>query len=98
MNHIRRLPPDRIEAAYAAWPGPDQDKTVQKALLLRLRIEAVARSLPSTVIVGVARADRVRQRLMLAVGEPGLDGPRRARRISVQVATEAPSPTGSVKD
>lgn len=77
--------PDRnlFEAAYTAWPGTDYEKTAQRALLIRLRIEDVARGLPSTIIAGSSGSDRIRQRLMLTVGEPGLDHPDRARRLAV---------------
>lgn len=77
--------PDRelLEAAYTAWPGTDNEKTAQKALLIRLRIEDVARGLPTSVIAGPSGSDRIRQRLVLSVGAPNLAQTDRERRLAV---------------
>jgi len=84
----RRVPVDEFAAAYAAWPGTEHDKTTLKALLLRYRIEAVAARIPSTVVIA-AGTTRVPQRLMLAVGEPGLDDGQRVRRLRIVRAAVA---------
>jgi hypothetical protein len=84
----RRLPHDELVAAYTAWPGTEHDKTALKALLLRYRIEAVAGRVPSTVVIS-AGTNRVPQRLMLAVGEPGLDDDHRVRRLGIVRAAVA---------
>jgi hypothetical protein len=73
---------ERLASAYDAWPGDDHDKTAQMTLLLRLRIEAVVRALPPTVIVAAPSGSAVRRRLALAIGEPGLDPVRRTQRIA----------------
>jgi hypothetical protein len=78
----RRVPDDEFAVAYAAWPGSEHDKTTLKALLLRYRIEAVAARVPCTV-VPAAGTTRVPQRLLLTVGEPGLDDSRRLRRLAI---------------
>lgn len=83
MASWKRPDPHLLEAAYAAWPGTDHEKTAQKALLIRLRIEEVARGLPTTIIAGPPGSDRIRQRLMLTVGEHGLAQTDRARRLAV---------------
>jgi hypothetical protein len=85
----RRAPRPALEAAYASWPGDDHDKTTLKALLLRLRIEDLVRSLPSTVIAGAPNTNLVRQRLMLSIGEPGLSLVERERRLAVVMAAKS---------
>jgi hypothetical protein len=84
----RRPPYDEFAAAYTAWPGTEHDKTTLKALLLRYRIEAVAARVPSTVVTS-AGTNRIPQRLMLAVGEPGLDDAHRVRRVGIVRAAVA---------
>lgn len=88
MSTRRRVPYEELTTAYAAWPGTEHDKTTLKALLLRYRIEAVAARLPSTVVTS-AGTTRVSQRLMLAVGEPGLDDGHRIRRLGIVRAAVA---------
>src|SRR5262245_41348074 len=86
MKPTGRVGRATLEAAYAAWPGLEGDKTALRALLLRLRIEDVAVGVPRTVIAAAPHNDRIRQRLMLAVGEPGLNSQRRADRLRVVLA------------
>lgn len=70
-------------AAYEAWPSPAHDKTLLRALILRVQIEQVVASLPPSVIAAPPDIDSVERRLMLAVGEPGLDRNDRERRLRV---------------
>lgn len=80
---------DDLTAAYQAWPVPEHDKTKLRALVLRVRIERLVESLPTTVIA-VARASRqVRRRLLLSVGQPGLDLADRHRRHRIVTAAVA---------
>jgi hypothetical protein len=82
MRARRRVPADEFAVAYAAWPRPEHDKTALKALLLRYRIEAVAARVASTVVTS-AGTTRIPQRLMLSVGEPGLDDAQQRRRLAI---------------
>lgn len=74
---------DRLDEAYTAWPGTAHDKTTLRALLLRIRVERLARGLSQTVIVAPKKKLHVARRLMLAVGAPGLTNQQRARRLRV---------------
>lgn len=88
MSTRRRPPYGEFAVAYTAWPGTEHDKTTLKALLLRYRIEAVAARVPSTVVTS-AGTTRIPQRLMLTVGEPGLDDAHRVRRLGIVRAAVA---------
>jgi hypothetical protein len=89
-RHSRRQSPrstpvdqERLEEAYKAWPGSVHDKTTLHALVLRIRIERLARDLPPDVILAPRKKLHVARRLMLAVGAPGLTNQQRAHRLSV---------------
>jgi hypothetical protein len=73
----------RLDEAYAAWPGTAHDKTTLQALLLRIRVERLARQLPPTVIAAPRKKLHVARRLMLAVGAPALTTDQRAHRLRV---------------
>jgi hypothetical protein len=78
-----------LDDAYAAWPGTVDDKTTLQALLLRIRIERVARGLPRPSSLPVFSKLHVARRLLLSVGEPGLNGDQRINRLRVARAAVA---------
>lgn len=84
---MRRLPPHvdtaDLIAVYQAWPRPEYDKGLLRALLLRVRIDRVAIELPPKVIAADPDSSRVSQRLMLSIGEPGLSDDDQSRRLRI---------------
>jgi hypothetical protein len=86
---MTRMPATSIEdliAAYDAWPGTTYDKGTLRALVLRVRVERLAAALPATTIAVPADSSHIRQRLMLFIGEPGLNAEHRTRRLRVVMA------------
>jgi len=82
-QRARAVNQDRLDAAYTSWPGTAHDKTTLQALLLRIRVERLARELPPAVIAAPKKRLYVARRLMLAVGAPGLTSQQRAHRLRV---------------
>ncbi|GAA3759478.1 hypothetical protein GCM10022225_51150 [Plantactinospora mayteni] len=72
-----------LQTAYGAWPGTPYKKSFLLALILRVRVEQVVEGLPPTVIAGTPASNRVNQRLMLTLGEPGLRPQAQEARMQV---------------
>ncbi|TCB89388.1 hypothetical protein E0H26_27975 [Micromonospora zingiberis] len=72
-----------LQAAYQGWPGSQAEKAALAALVLRVRIERMAASLPSTVIAATPDISMIERRLYLSIGEPGLSPEGQTRRMRV---------------
>lgn len=79
-NRLPAVPLGDLYAAYQRWPAPDYDKGALRALIIRIRIERAAETLPATVIAAPSDSTHLRRRLLLSVGEPGLDPAAQAAR------------------
>lgn len=72
-----------LEAGYASLPGSDQDKLRLRAVILRFRIEAVVLSITTGVFADNNWPSRVRHKLLMSVGTPGLSADARVQRLAV---------------
>jgi len=72
-----------LEAGYVRLPGDDQQKLRLRAVILRIRIEAVVLSITTGVFTDNNWPSRVRHKLLLSVGAPGLSADRRVERLRV---------------
>jgi hypothetical protein len=72
-----------LEAAYVSLPGSDQEKLRLRAVILRCRIEVVVLSITTGVFADNNWPSRVRHKLLVSVGAPGLSADRRLQRLAV---------------
>src|SRR5689334_5846852 len=89
MTRMPAVTVDELVAAYHAWPDAPHDKAKLYALLLRVRVERLAASLPPTIIAAAADSTRLRQRLMLTIGAPDLTAQDQNRRFRIVTAALA---------
>lgn len=76
-------PINEIEQACLGWPGAAVTRAHLGLLLLRIRIERVAAGIPGTVLKDGVGGGNVARRLMIWVGEPGLDAKAQDERYGV---------------
>ena len=78
-----------LESAFESWPGDLYEKGRLRAFILRVRVEAVVSSLPASVVSTAGSSDRAARKLLISIGEPGLDPQDQARRFAVVKAAIA---------
>lgn len=72
-----------LDVAYLAWPGTPYDKTKLRALVLRVRLERLVSTLPTSIIAAPPDSTNVRRRLFLTIGAADLTQADRRRRRTV---------------
>ena len=72
-----------LQRAYDGLPGTKDEKVRFLAVLLRIRIEGVVLSVPSTVLVVNTYPSRVRHKLLASVGDVSLSQAQQVHRLDV---------------